>query len=290
MTGPMDTASYRVEQFGPWRPEQIQIHFEQREFQPEPSQPDLIDQSWRQQQAEARIRGFEMFNGKLARLISSCSRPAGSPQDDAAGALTAQPTLQLTIQPTDFRTFMATNLVAAERFTARADAMGISSIVRTSDNRLLFGRRSQQVAYNRGKLHTIGGVLDWIRPAGGGNIADGNWLHDQLLKELYEELTLQPEDISRVDFMLLARDKRIWQPELLCVTDVALSASELSARWRESREYEHDELWSCPDSAAAAVDAMARHVGQMTPLGRAAMVGYISIRYGWQAVMAIGDG
>lgn len=293
MPVPIATTNYTVEHLGPWRAEDIHIRLDRKEFIPPADRAQLIEQLWQQQQAEASRRGFEMFNGKLARLVSSAFVPAppgrgrqpnGTPDRDSRRAR-----LELLLQPTDFRTFLATNLIAPERFATdeRANAMGISAIVRTADGRLLFGRRSQRVAHNRGRLHTVGGVLDWIRPARGSR-ADGQWLLDQLGKELYEELTLQPEEIRLTTPLALARDNRIWQPELLCLTEVTIRGDELSARWRQSGEYEHEDLWACHDSPQAIADALARHAGEFTHVALAACVAYMTIRYGDAGLAAMG--
>ena len=293
MTAPIETSTYVVEQLGPWRAADIAVRFDLTEFHPPADRRELIEQTWQSEQAGARRAGFEMFNGKLARMAAV----AGS---DAR--------LEVTVQPTDFRTFLASNLVHPERFAPaeRADAMGVSAVIRASDQQLVLGQRSQKVAYNRGKVHTIGGVLDWIRPAGPADQpADGTWLFDQLLKELFEELALLPEQIQAVTAMALARDKRVWQPELLCVAQVAITADELAANLRRSGEDEHVGLWTCRDTPEAIAEAMTNQGGtgfqpvsaqlgklcrqeaRLTPVAVAAMLAYASRRHGLGGVEAL---
>jgi hypothetical protein len=257
------------------------------EFHPPADRIALIDQAWQAEQADARQRGFEMFNGKLARLVS---------------AVADGPGLAITLQPTDFRSFLVTNLLLAQRFAPaeRANAMGVSSIICCADARLVLGRRSQRVAYHRGKLHTIGGVLDWIRPGqpgqpgGGGRPdgppVDGGWLFDQLLKELNEELGLGPEELTSVTALALARDTRIEQPELLCLTEIGIAGDELFDRWRQTGEFEHADLWGCHDSPEAVAEGLIRHAGEFTPIAVAALLAYLSVRHGVAGLEAMVGG
>lgn len=269
----ISTSQYVVDHFGPWRAEQIRVAFDPVEFVPPADHSELIEQTYQAEQQSARDHGFEMFNGKLARL----ARSSGEPDR-----------LDLVVQPTDFKTLLATNLVLADRFAPaeRADAMGVSSIIRSADSRLILGRRSQKVACNRGRIHTVGGALDWSPPSTDG-ASDGRWLFDQLAKELYEELTLQPEECREIRAMALLRDRRFYQPELVCITNITVRGDDLATRWRASGEYEHADLWTCHDSAEAIAGAVVSHAGEFTPVCAAAMLAYLAIQHGGAGMGAL---
>ncbi len=269
----IQTAGYQVEFLGPWPARAIRLRFDPSEFRPPPEADELIERTFASERRAAAARGHDLFNGKLSRLVRVAATAGG---------------IELTVQPTDFQTFLTTNLIHPGRFAPdqRADAMGVSAVVRSRDGNLLLGRRSERVAFHRGRLHTIGGVLDWIRPPADGQ-SDGGWLFDQLSKELFEELSLQPEDLMETTGLVLARDRVIAQPELLCLSRVALPAGFLVDRWREDGNHEHVELWTCPDSPAAVSKALAESAGQFTPIAVAALLAHLSITHGAEAVAAM---
>lgn len=267
----IETSSYIVERPGPWRVEQIPLRFEKDVFLGPPDHRDLIQRNFRQQQAEALKVGRKLFNGKLAR-VRTVEGDAGGP-----------PTLVL--QPTDYVTFLTTNLLAPQDFPPeqRANALGLSGVLTTSDGRLLLGRRSERVSYNRGKIHTIGGVVEWSRTPPGG-VANGEWLAEQLYKELFEELAMDPEEIRELRVLSLIRDRRVGQPELVCEVRLRLSSHALTQGWQRDGDIEHAELWSCPDRPEAVVDELVRDPDRFTPVAIATLLAYLSNRFGADAL------
>ncbi len=268
----IETSSYIVEHPGPWTPGQIALRFEKEPFLGPPERRAEIVANFQARQAEAAAIRRKLFNGKLARVreVAATAHNGG---------------LAMTLQETDYVTFLSTNLLHPENFAPaeQANGLGCSAVLITSDARLVLGHRSQQVFYNRGKLHTIGGVIEWSRTPESGQ-ADGGWLTDQLLKEFYEELALDPEEVKGIRFLALVRDRVVGQPELVCEARLRLSFAALRSQWQREGDVEHEQLWHCPDSPEAVIDALMRAPDRFSPIAQAALLAYLSVQFGPDAL------
>ena len=148
-----------------------------------------IDRAWAV--ASARL-GSKLFDGPMLRL-ERCGA-----SDDA---------LRLWVSPTSYKPFLGTNLEnpdVAER--ARANPIGLSAALVTSDGWLMLGRRNASVAYYPNRIHPFAGSLE---PAEMSDVFDG------VMRELEEELRFTPSDVAELRCIGLIEDARIRQPELI---------------------------------------------------------------------------
>jgi hypothetical protein len=148
-----------------------------------------IDAAWAA--ASARL-GSKLFDGPMLRLERcEASRDA----------------LRLWLSPTSYKPFLGTNLEnpdVAEK--ARANPIGLSAALVTSDGWLMLGRRNTSVAYYPNRIHPFAGSLE---PAEMSNAFDG------VMRELEEELRFTPGDVAELRCIGLIEDARIRQPELI---------------------------------------------------------------------------
>jgi hypothetical protein len=148
-----------------------------------------IDRAWAA--ASARL-GPKLFDGPMLRLERcQASRDA----------------LRLWVSPTSYKPFLGTNLQnphVAEQ--ARANPIGLSAALVTSDGWLMLGRRNASVAYYPNRIHPFAGSLE---PAEMSNVFDG------VMRELEEELRFTPSDLAELRCIGLIEDARIRQPELI---------------------------------------------------------------------------
>ncbi len=188
---------------GPFTADRITITWDP---QPRPiSSPagDYIEQRWNVYCADARHRNRMLYNGLVAELRSAEVR---------------NNRLELSLSPTDYKTFLVTSMRDRAWFLANAPeaispALG-NSILLTLENQAVLGVRSQAVAAYPGRVHLFGGVLD--APEVVGQSVDTDFVLRHLYQELHEELQVLPEHfLTPPRVLALLRDDFLGQPELV---------------------------------------------------------------------------
>lgn len=223
-----------------------------------PTQPEveaIIDRAW----ADATRRpGVHLFNGPMARLEHSSVGPDGK--------------LRLVLGRTDYKSFLGTNLTRpdlAHRYgpSALANPLGVSVALETSDGYLLLGRRNDAVAYYPGRIHPFAGALD--------PDADGPDVFGAALRELREELSLDPTDLLELRCTGLAEDPALRQPELIFRARCTSSRMRLEETLDPT---EHLAVWpvrATPDAVAAALSEPL-----LTPVAVAALLLWGRLEFG----------
>jgi 8-oxo-dGTP pyrophosphatase MutT (NUDIX family) len=163
-----------------------------------------IESAWRE---ASRRLGPKLFDGPMCRLES----------------FRASATLELNVSPTTYRIFVGTNLSNpqfAQQYgpAALANAIGVSSIVRSRDGFIVMGRRSDSVAYYPHRVHTFGGTLEPHDPLD---------VFAEARRELMEELRIADRQVEQIKCVGLVEDPALHQPELIFRADVHLDAAEL---------------------------------------------------------------
>lgn len=183
-----------------------------------PPQPvaNQIATTWESAQHDATLHGRDLFSGPMTRLID-WSRSANS--------------LHLDLGPTDYRTFVGTNLrhpEIADRYSADALAnpLGVSIAVITSDNQIVLQKRSQNVFELPGYYHVGGGNVEPVDVAG----PDAPGIASTVQRELEEELAITPEQIAELVCLGLAENVHVRKPDLLVASYVTLSSIEIAPR------------------------------------------------------------
>lgn len=182
-----------------------------------PAVERLIREAWETQTALAAETDRALFNGDLVRASRIAVKEAK---------------LHFDLGPTCLRDLLGTNLFNASRVAKEdnrylGNALGVSSIVATSDGFIALGRRNDSVAFHAGFLHTFGGLVE---------TADRNErgeydLFAAALRELREELNVTDAEIASIVAIGVALDRAILQPELLFDVAVSATKAELLARF-----------------------------------------------------------
>ena len=212
----------------------------------------LIEETWKE---ETPGENCKLFDGALCRLVD-CSSEEGR--------------LSLSLGPVSFKEFFGTNLKNphirhSHGIHVLADALGVSAAVVTGDGFLLLGRRSDAVAFHKGMIHPIGGMVE---PPTAPATAPSPF--GSMLRELV--------------CLGLVRDKRIVQPELIfdvtVETDVEAVRTALVGAIDAN---EHSELVPICNHPGAIVSFIERNCEELTPVAMATLLlhGLRSWGSGW---------
>src|SRR5262249_46776634 len=149
----------------------------------------LIEQAWRKAQQKL---GSYLFDGPMCRL-------------ERVG--TDGGRLNLLLSRTSYKVFYGTNLCHSEiairhGMTALANPMGISCALISDDGYLMFGKRSDRVAYYPGRVHPFAGALEPRERLD---------VFEDARRELNEELGLGRSDIREMLCLGLAEDRTLRQ-------------------------------------------------------------------------------
>lgn len=215
-----------IRETGQWSPEQVIATQVASTRAIVPDVEQAIERAW--SPASARL-GSRLFDGPMLRLERcEASRDA----------------LRLWVSRTSYKPFLGTNLqnphVAAE---ARANPIGLSAALVTSDGWLMLGRRNATVAYYPNRIHPFAGSLE---PAEAANVFAG------VMRELEEELRLTSSDVTDLHCIGLIEDAHIRQPELI-----------FAARSTRSRGEVESTMDAGEHHACVAVEATAAGVERM---------------------------
>jgi hypothetical protein len=190
-----------------------------------PEVEQTIDRAWAA--ASARL-GPKLFDGPMLRL----ERCEASP--DA---------LRLWVSPTSYKPFLGTNLEnphVAEG--ARANPIGLSAALVTSDGWLMLGRRNASVAYYPNRIHPFAGSLE---PAEMANVFDG------VMRELEEELRFTPSDVAELHCIGLIEDARLRQPELIFSATSTRTRADVEAMMDAGEHHACVAVETTPEAIAA---------------------------------------
>ncbi len=265
-----DLRVFDVMAFGRFAPDRLRTGFDPAPRTTTPAIEEMIAAEWDRRVDEARGRNVLLFNGALYRYVAH--------RLDGTGA---EATLELVVGNTCYRDFVGTNLhnhhrLAEFPWNCFANPIGTTATLMTTDGRIVYGRRSERVAYHASHVHTFGGALEPSDRDNDGHIdAFGS-----VIRELNEELGLIPEDIREIVAVGLVRDREIRQPELLFEAHVLLSFAELNARWNNAKARdEHVELVALPAQPDAVVPFI-RSCGPIAPVAVAGLLLFGRCRWG----------
>ncbi len=242
---------------GRFAAESVRVKLDVSERSTTPALEALIEAEWTPRLADAQREGRLLFNGELLRYVDH--RIVESPA--------ATPRFELTVGPTCYRDFVGTNLYNNQRvaefgWASFSNPVGTTATLLTADGRICYGRRSMQVAFHAGYVHTFGGALE----PGDRDASGAIDVFDSVSRELHEEVGLRGDELGSLICVGLIRDTEILQPELLFEARVALSTAQLIERWStaEARD-EHHELVDLPDDRDDIVPFI-RGCGKIAPV------------------------
>lgn len=245
---------------GRFAPDAVRVIFDERERPSTPALNALIEAEWAPRLAEAQRENRLLFNGELLRYMSH--RVIEAPRQ-----------FELTVGPTCYRDFVGTNLynnvrVAEFGWESFSNPVGTTATLLTRDGRICYGRRSMQVAFHAGYVHTFGGALE----PGDRDAAGAIDVFDSVRRELHEEVGLRADELDSLICVGLIRDTEILQPELLFEARVPLTTAELIERWSEAEARdEHHELVDLADAPEAIVPFI-KTCGKIAPVAVGALM------------------
>ena len=188
---------FEVDVFGVFDEAHVVVTYEDRADAVLPEMEAMIAAAWAAKEADCRKSGSLLFNGKVVKLLACEVR------DEV---------LRLRGGPTDYRTFVGTNMMNGHRMAEFgrehfANPIGTTATVISADGYLVYGRRSEQVAYHQGYLHTIGGGLEQAEVRSDGTVdAFGS-----VRREMREELAIVGEDVEEMVCVGMIRDRDLHQ-------------------------------------------------------------------------------
>lgn len=221
----------RIHCTGNWTEEQVTSREVASSRRSTPELDQRIERAW--QEALARPGMMRLFDGPMCRLESWAA---------------THDRLDLSLSPTSYRDFLGTHLSggapAIDR-AMRANALGASAALVTSDGYLVMGRRSRRVAYYPDRVHPFAGTVE---------PADAGKPFDAIRRELQEELQFPASDLSEIRCIGLVEDDSICQPELVFLVRTARSKAQIETGMDPQ---EHVGLVAHPLDSVSSIDPSA---------------------------------
>lgn len=191
----------------------VQVHWNPMRRQLPEALSAQIAANW---QEELAVQNRFLYNGVLCRLNSFHRN---------------QNTLTLELGLTDYSELLHSNrycqdIIATYGPELLSAALGISAVVVTADDRLVFMHRSQVVSEYPDTLDVFGGHIERFDAAT--EFFPNPFAAIAL--ELQEELNLTPDDIKSQTCLGLLRASKTWKPEMAFYTPIHLSQNELLTR------------------------------------------------------------
>jgi 8-oxo-dGTP pyrophosphatase MutT (NUDIX family) len=245
---------FRILHAGDWTPDQVVSFTEPNSRAIIAPVETAIEQAW--ERALARP-GVLLFDGPMCRLQSWQADPQS---------------LRLNLAPSSYKAFFGTNIshpefAAAYGPAVMANPLGVSPALRTSDGWLLMGRRNASVAYYPGRVHPFAGCLE---PGDTG-------VFNAVERELAEELSLTPEDITTLRCTGLIAETNLNQTELIFAATVSPTRDQLIARLDPA---EHSAVWSSRDDARSVAGVITSPDAALTPIAIASLLLEGRLRFG----------
>ncbi|HUX06964.1 MAG TPA: hypothetical protein VMX35_06575 [Acidobacteriota bacterium] len=232
--------------------DKVTAELDREPFDPGPGIAAQIAAEWSTRLRQAQDMGAELFDGPLVRLVSWS---------------VVEGELRLGLQPTGYKDFVGTNLRDPSLPPAkRADPLGNSALVFTSDDRIMLGRRSGKVFGHPGRVHCIGGHIEPDRHLTGRRLDTFAAISDEVI----EELNVEAKDIAEITCLGLVRDAATHQPEQMFAVRVNLTSRELHPRGPE-----HETLAAVVNSAKEIEKFLADCGEMMVPAASACLAAYL---------------
>jgi len=197
-----------------------------------------IEKVWADKFKKAIEKGNSLFACPQYRLSSHNELASGQ--------------IELELGPTDYRELTGTNVEAgknpdymeeliqrglkkySDKYAYFSNTLGICSVVKTSDKKIILGLRSDTVGEYPRCWHTIGGHPNPMhyQPTK----AD---LFDSMVREITGELGVDPDEIKNLRLIGIARNNRTKKPELLFQSKVSANFYDIKERRIKDEKDEH---------------------------------------------------
>lgn len=233
-------------EIGDWGPSGVSVRWGPCGRREEPHVERLIAETWDRSIGRP---GLQLFDGPMCRLERWTA-------DESR--------LELIISRTSYRLFFGTNLMnptLADRYgpAVMSNPLGVSAALVSADGMFLLGRRSATVAYYPLRTHPFAGALE---------PRDAADIFDAVLRELSEELRLEPGELADLRLVGIVEDHGLRQPELIFTVRTTRTSTDLM---RQLDRMEHNAVHAVP-ATSDGIDRELAANAELTPVARAAML------------------
>lgn len=256
---------------GLYRPEQVEIVYDSTLRMPLlPDQREWMDALWQAKLALARERQTRLFDSQLFRLVEAASRPDGS--------------LHLVLGDTSYKEYVTTRepeFALHHPREERGNAIGVCSVVETSDGAILLDKR-QGVDVYVGRYHVIGGFFER-----GLDTSERPDPFQAITREIREETGIQSVDIREQYCLGAVYDLATPHAELCFLTLLNITLAEVYTRTPEEDEIKN--LESLQVTAESLRAFILSHHGRISATGEPNLLWYGALRFGeewYQELMA----
>lgn len=252
---------------GEWSRDQVEASYDPAQARTtDPQIEALVERSWHEAERQAAIHGRSLFAGPLFRLVSY----------ELSGDR-----IRMLLGPTDYREFLGTNgnRRQIEQQVGPLDLphylsnpLAVGAAVRSSDGKLVVGRRSQRTMQDQGCWHVPAGHVDPRFHLHEGRVDAFQAISD----EIHEELGCPREGLEPV-LLGLVRATETLKPEMLFAVNLPISWAELSAL---PLNEEHEAIQAIDDTPRAIDDFLRQSEPAVVPAGAACLWRYGVWKYG----------
>jgi 8-oxo-dGTP pyrophosphatase MutT (NUDIX family) len=262
---------------GLYRPEQVVITYD-----PVLKMPvdDVIrgwmDDLWQRKLAIAREKGVRLFDAPLFRLVWVETGVEGWEQGERLRGRQSLPSpVHLVLGDTSYKEYVATRepeFFRGRRREELSNALGVCSVVETSDGYILLDRR-QGVDVYAGRYHVIGGFFE--RGLDMGEQPDP---FAAMRREIREETGIRMGDIHEQFCLGVVYDLATPHGELCFLTELNIGLAEVRRRVPEDDEVK--ELLALAATSEGLRDFMLSHHGNISATGEPNLLMYGAVRFG----------
>jgi 8-oxo-dGTP pyrophosphatase MutT (NUDIX family) len=253
---------------GLYRPEQVAITYNPAlKMSVDDAVQGWMDDLWQRKLAIAREKGVRLFDAPLFRLVGVEVGVEGQAQGGR--------TVRLVLGDTSYKEYVTTR--EPEFFRGRkreelSNALGVCSVVETSDGYILLDRR-QGVDVYAGRYHVIGGFFE--RGLDMGERPDP---FAAMRREIREETGIQEDDIREQFCLGPVYDLATPHGELCFLTELNIELAEVRRRVPEDDEVK--ELLALAATAEGLRDFVLAHHGNISATGEPNLLMYGAVRFG----------
>lgn len=254
---------------GYYRPDQLSITYDPTLRMPiTPTIQTWMDALWAEKLAHARLHHTRLFDAPLFRLISATAQ--------------THDRLELVLGNTSYKEYVTTRTPEFAQHHPRAalgNAIGVCSVVETSDGSILLDKR-QGVDVYVGRYHVIGGFFE--------RQLDGDAQPDPFAainREIREETGIQRSDIRTQHCLGVVYDLTTPHAEICFLTRLHIPLAEVLAR--EPEEDEIKQLHTLHVTSDSLRSFIIEHHGRISATGEPALLFYGAVQFGEAWLQAI---
>ena len=235
-----------------------------------------MDDLWQRKLAIAREKGVRLFDAPLFRLVGVETGVEGWEQGERLQGRQGLPSpVHLVLGDTSYKEYVTTRepeFFRGRRREELSNALGVCSVVETSDGYILLDRR-QGVDVYAGYYHVIGGFFE--RGLDMGEQPDP---FAAMRREIREETGIQAGDIREQFCLGVVYDLATPHGELCFLTELNTGLAEVRRRVPEDDEVK--ELLALAATSEGLRDFVLSHHGNISATGEPNLLMYGAVRFG----------